>query len=37
MFVNIRNIQILILSHKLHSLEISYLQQTKIEILNVNP
>ena len=32
MFVNIRNIQILILSRKMHSLEISYLQRIKIEI-----
>ena len=37
MFVNIRNFQILILSRKIHSLEMSYLQKLKIEIENVSP
>ena len=32
MFANIRNVQILILSRKRHSLEISYLQKIIIEI-----
>ena len=31
-FVNIQNIQLLILSSKMHSLEISYLQKMKIKI-----
>ena len=37
MFVNIRNIQILILSHKTHSLEISYLQKNKNLNLKCQP